>query len=210
MKKLLIPVIACAITLSCGTADDAAGMSKSAISQADKAIEMEKSPLLGELPSIAARCNAATDSLRKISRKLTEKRLNGGGKMDNEEIKQFSAEVDQAKTVIKEHYQKEFDKKSGEYTGLKLHTGWDENVFSGATAEITGFKGCTEAEVTYTLTTSAPVGRFIRVLFVTEQNQLVMPYSLMCSPCGAGTTFSGKTMVPLQALSKTGRLLFSL
>lgn len=194
---------------SCGSGEDADSMSATAISQADKAVVMEQSPLLGELPLIASRCNAATDSLRKIARKITESKLDGG-KVDNEDIKRLTSEIDEAKSKIKEHYQKSFDKISEEYNGLKLHTGWDDNVFSGASAEISGFRGCTEVEVTYTLTTSAPIGRHLRVLFVTDQNKLVMPYSLMCSPCGAGTTFSGSTMVPVSALGKTGRLLFSL
>ncbi len=172
---------------------------------ADKGIVPEQSPTLGELPSIAERNHAACDSLKNITREMVEKLSQG-----NEDMKAFEAlqaNIDSAKSIINTHYETEFNKLSQQYVGLEIKTACQESVFTDAKAHISGFRGTGEVEITYTLTTARRMGRYFRLLFADGANNLLMPYSLMCKPCSAGTTFTGTTMVPIGVIKDTVHIL---
>lgn len=191
---------------SCTSSDSPQGMADKAIDAADAAVETQNSDLLGELPTIAARNLAARDSLKKISQAIMNDQKESG----TENLTRISENAESAKQIIDEHYTDLFNDKAEDYIGLTVKCGQDERVFSAASAKIIGFKGATEATVEYTLTAAQPLGRHLRMMFVNASNQLIMPYSLLCKPCEAGTTFTGTTNVPVTALGKTSTILFGL
>lgn len=211
MKRLFLfalPILGMLALSSCSSSDSPKGMADKCIKMADKAVTMEESPLLGELPSVSIRNSAAKDSLNRLSRRISEDLANSRAGM--EEIKKFSDDVEEAKKLIDENYAGEFEKMSSKYIGLIVPCGRDERVFSEASAKITGFKGTGEAIVECTLTTASPIGRSLRAQFVDANNRLLMPYSLMCNPCGAETTFTVTTNVPVKVLGNTAHILFGI
>lgn len=200
----LIVCIAMLLT-SCSRSNSPENLAQKCIAIADKSIAAEQSPTLGELPSIAERNHAACDSLKKITREMAEEMS-----QDRADVKAFEtlqANADSAKSIINAHYEAEFNKLSQQYIGLEIKTACQESIFSGAKAHISGFRGTGEVEITYTLTTARRMGRYFRLLFVDGANNLLMPYSLMCKPCSAGTTFTGTTMVPISVIKNTVHIL---
>lgn len=208
MKKLILSILSLIVLLSlasCVNSYTPEGMADKSIKMSDKAHPIEESPLLGELPSISVRNSAALDSVQRLARdryyKLKEAHA------DYDEMAKLGEMASAAEKLVDRHYEEKFESLSQQYVGLEIPCAWDTKVFSNVSAKITGYNSTRNVKVEITVTTVRPIGRYISAHFADSETRSMLDYALMCSPCGAGATFTVNTTVSVNVLGHTARIL---